>query len=137
MRKKRFFIFLFINAVVFCSSLALALVYLYSRKNGLSLLDCIFYETFGFPCMGCGSTRAILSLFRLDIPKALYYSPGLCFSLFTLLYYDTVCLISFLRRDDAFFSHFKVKILLFIPLVFFLVFLVRAIAHFAFGVNFI
>lgn len=36
---------------------------------------CTFYTTTGFYCPGCGGTRAVLTLFRGDILKSLFYHP--------------------------------------------------------------
>lgn len=43
----------------------------------LYLLDitCPFLEIFDYPCPGCGSTRAIMSLLRGDWRGYLYYNP--------------------------------------------------------------
>lgn len=36
---------------------------------------CLFKEITGIPCPGCGSTRAIISLFHGDVGQALWYNP--------------------------------------------------------------
>lgn len=43
----------------------------------LSLLGigCPFYRVFGFPCPGCGMTRAVLSLLQLDFAAAWQFHP--------------------------------------------------------------
>lgn len=40
-----------------------------------SLLDCVFYKATGFPCPGCGGTRAFYSLFRGEFLKSIEYHP--------------------------------------------------------------
>ena len=37
--------------------------------------NCILKLTIGFPCPGCGMTRAMLALLRLDFIKAFEYNP--------------------------------------------------------------
>lgn len=39
------------------------------------LIGCPIHYFTGIPCPGCGMTRAILSLLRLDLGGALYYHP--------------------------------------------------------------
>ena len=36
---------------------------------------CPFLYVFGIPCMGCGMTRALLSVLHLDFKSAFYYHP--------------------------------------------------------------
>ena len=38
-------------------------------------LRCVFLDFLGFPCPGCGMTRAFFSLLRLDIAAAWRYHP--------------------------------------------------------------
>ena len=38
-------------------------------------IRCVFLYLFGIPCPGCGMTRALHSLFRLDLVQAFQYHP--------------------------------------------------------------
>ena len=40
-----------------------------------SLLACTFYAVTGFPCPGCGGTRAFYYLFRGELLKSIEYHP--------------------------------------------------------------
>lgn len=40
-----------------------------------SLLACTFYRVTGFPCPGCGGTRAFYYLFRGELFKSIEYHP--------------------------------------------------------------
>lgn len=53
--------------------------------------DCIFKEISGFPCPGCGLTRAFRCLLSLDIVGCFYYNI-LAFPLF-LLVFVFVCIL--------------------------------------------
>lgn len=49
-------------------------------------IPCVFLHFFGIYCPGCGMTRALLSVLRLDFLSALYYNP-LVFALpYVILY---------------------------------------------------
>jgi len=42
----------------------------------LRFLDfCVFKRIFGFPCPGCGMTRAWIALFKGELTQAFYYHP--------------------------------------------------------------
>lgn len=43
-------------------------------KNGI-LIPCLFYQITGLYCPGCGITRMILSLLRLDFYQAFRFNP--------------------------------------------------------------
>ena len=57
-------------------------------------LPCIFYQLTGWQCPGCGMSRMVLSLVRLDPVSAFHYNPfffiTLPIVLFCLLYSDIV-----------------------------------------------
>jgi hypothetical protein len=38
-------------------------------------LPCPFHELTGFPCLTCGGTRCVVSLYNFDIAKAFFYNP--------------------------------------------------------------
>ena len=48
------------------------IVYLVMWKTGIT---CVFLHFLGVPCPGCGMTRALLALLRLDFVSALQYNP--------------------------------------------------------------
>lgn len=37
--------------------------------------NCLIKLTIGYPCPGCGMSRAVFALLRFDIVKAFYYNP--------------------------------------------------------------
>ena len=42
-------------------------------------IPCIFRSVTGFPCPGCGMTRAVFCIITLDIPSAAHYHPMVFF----------------------------------------------------------
>lgn len=48
------------------------IVYLVMWQTGIS---CVFLHFLGIPCPGCGMTRALCALLRLDFVGALKYNP--------------------------------------------------------------
>lgn len=59
--------------------LLLIFVLLLFEVNGTSLWCCPIYYLTGFPCPGCGLTRATLCLFRLEVVEAMHYNVSILF----------------------------------------------------------
>ncbi len=55
------------------AALAAAGIYCILALNGIGL-SCPFYQITGLQCPGCGNSRAVLALLRLDIRGALSYN---------------------------------------------------------------
>lgn len=74
---------------------------------------CILKLLIGYPCPGCGMTRAVFSLFRLDFAQAFYYHP-LVFLLPVVLWvivFSKRPLISKIHRSTIFWSILLVLVL--------------------------
>ena len=54
--------------------LLLAIIYLLLSIKYTPFIPCIFHEITGFYCPGCGITRMIISLFKLDFYQAFRYN---------------------------------------------------------------
>ena len=50
------------------------------------LYECPFEHVLGISCMGCGMTRAFMSLLELDLSRAFYYHPLFIVVIFTCIY---------------------------------------------------
>ena len=67
---KRIFLFVFI----LITSFLLVLTYSYINNKYNIGFSCALNEVFGIYCPGCGTTRALMSLLRLDIYQAFRYN---------------------------------------------------------------
>ena len=61
----------------------LALSYVWLNYRGIS---CVFLDTFGVVCPGCGMTRAFLSVLKLDFCQAAKYNVVIFFMPYVFLY---------------------------------------------------
>ena len=66
-------------------------------KNGIGL-SCLFYQITGLQCPGCGNSRAVLSLLRLDFAAALSYNLLFPLEFAYLLWVLLRCCYSYLRE---------------------------------------
>lgn len=75
---------------------------------------CAVRNTTGFPCPGCGMTRAYLSLFSLNVKKAFFYHPLfiLPFFLFLiLLLQNKIKAVKSIMKNQAFWTILLVVVL--------------------------
>lgn len=75
-------------------SIILAAILIVVAALNLSGIGCPFYRIFGFPCPGCGMTRAALALLQLNLAAAWQFHP----MVFALPY----LLVLFLRDGRVF-----------------------------------
>lgn len=57
------------------------------------LYECPIYKFFGLYCPGCGLTRMLLSMIKLDFYQAFRYNPLMFILFFVLFVYLIICLI--------------------------------------------
>ena len=77
---------------------AAALLYLYFTGEGKGAgIPCVFYQTTGFYCSGCGASRALRSILHLDFYQALRYNAIFTISFPLLAVYFSALAISFIR----------------------------------------
>ena len=64
-------------------------------------INCFFYSITGFYCPGCGITRSLISLFKLDFYQSFRYQP-LLFILYPILlpYMIYIIYVSLLNKKD-------------------------------------
>lgn len=62
---------------------------------------CLFHDTTGWYCPGCGSTRAAYALMHLDLTAALLMNPLLVVALPFLAYRMTIELITWIQRGSC------------------------------------
>lgn len=137
LRKKIFIIFALANSLL----LSVTLIYSYMINNaiteGYEVVECFFKHNFLFYCPGCGGSRSLFYLTKLDIIKSFIYYPPLPLSLLIIIDLDIRALISFIKNDSLPIKKFKPEILILIPIFIFLNFILRNFLLIVFGIDYI
>ncbi|MBO5907550.1 MAG: DUF2752 domain-containing protein [Clostridia bacterium] len=134
-RKKALFLLIFINLSLLFLSLGYALVIHLSGEK--YVVECAFKNIFGLYCPGCGGSRSVLYLYKLDFLSAFLAYPPIYLLLFFLVYLDTRAIISIAKDEPKYFSSFNLNILIIIPVFILVFFLLRNIALVVFGYDFL
>jgi len=93
---KRLNIYIIIYLIFF------ALILLFLVFN--SKIPCAFKNIFNIPCPFCGLTRSFREIFKLNIPKAIYYNI-LSIPLLILFIYSIIVIIKdFIKKENKFFD---------------------------------
>ena len=117
--------FIFYNLLLlFFTALFLCLFFL-SKDLDLGLLECAVFKRLRIYCPGCGGTRALIFLLRLDFLSSFLSYPPLIISAFVIAVCDFLSILSLLKNDMKYISYFKSDYFLIIPAVIILNFFIR------------
>ena len=73
-------------SIIISIIILISIYYLYLSKKGI-VIPCLFYEVTGLYCPGCGLTRMLFSIIRLDFYQAFRYNPLIFIAMpFIILY---------------------------------------------------
>ncbi len=115
--KKRVSYWLIINIIVILGVVCFFLGVCLLRMLGMT--GCSFYELTHLYCPGCGGTRALESLLRLDILASLKYNAILFPGILLFIYYDIRSFVAVYLEDDKYFLENK-----YIPILVYTIFVV-------------
>ena len=114
--KKRLLKVFSINIIL----LLLLLSYYYLNKYFHIGIPCLFYKITGFKCPGCGVTRMLFSLIKLDFKRAFFYNPVvfilLPFLVFYIIYQEYIYITK--KKNNLKIPEFVYYILIFILIIF-------------------
>lgn len=74
------------------------ILYYFLNKYTDFAIPCVFHLVTGLQCPGCGITRMLFSLLRLDFANAFYYNPAIMISLPLLIVLATAILIEYIKN---------------------------------------
>ncbi len=97
--------FIIVNAVFLSVVLPLTIVAIAmydSERN-----TCVVLNRLHIYCVGCGGTRAVLSLLRFDILGAVRYNITAPIAVVVYIYYDIRAFVAIKKGDDGYFKKQK------------------------------
>ena len=103
--------------------------------SGLELVPCYVKHTLGFYCPGCGGSRALVELFRLDPITSFVYNPIPVICAALLLWLDILSVRAAIGGTVAPLGKFSPSLLILVPVITLLHFLVRLVLLFCFGID--
>ena len=106
-------------------------------EEGRELVSCYMKHSLGIYCPGCGGSRAVIALFRLDIIASVRYNPLPLIMLLIILYADALALISVVKGSYYPIKSFNLNILIIIPVAAILFFFLRLYLVFGLGIDYI
>lgn len=95
--------------------------------EGSAVLSCRVVEQLGIYCPGCGGSRAVAALLRMDIVGCFFYSPFVLTAAALLLYADIVTVVALLRRSERPLRLLSPNLLILLPVVLIVTCLLRNI----------
>ena len=98
--------------------------------------ECVFRKVTGLICPGCGGSRAVLSLFRLDIVSAIKYNIAVPFGIFVYLYYNIRGIIAAKTKDSEYFYKQKYILCIVWAVILMLNFIAKNILLWGFNIDF-
>lgn len=114
--KKRLLKVLSINLLLLLSLIS----YYYLNKYFHIGIPCLFYKITSFKCPGCGITRMLFSILKLDFKSAFFYNPVvfilLPFLSFYILYQEYIYITK--QKNKLKIPEFVYYILIFILIIF-------------------
>ena len=113
------------NIIVLLASIAFAIVAGILSRNGM--WKCMTVEVYGLYCPGCGGTRALFSLLKLDFLSMLKYNPILPMAILVYAYYNVRAFIEIKRNNEQYFAKNKYRLIYVVIAFGFIYFLVRNI----------
>lgn len=127
-RRRHIIIFITLNLSV------LVLAFIYNILFEESLIGkCVFLDTFGLYCPGCGGSRSLNFLLNFDLINSFIYYPPIIITVLILLYANLRLLLAIIKKTETV-TKIDYRLFLIIPVAIILNFVIRNILLF-FGID--
>ena len=136
-RRRCIFLLLFFNVSLLIVSIVYGLHVNASLESGVDAVRCGFKETIGLYCPGCGGSRSLLALLKLDLRTSFLSYPPLIPIVLILAYHDLVALLSAIKNKPEILKKYtSVPMLISIPAMIIAFFFIRNILLF-YGIDYL
>lgn len=136
-RRAAIIILLLGNAALLIASVIYARLTAEAISAGSEMIPCYFKDTFKLYCPGCGSSRALVALFRLDFLRAVIFSPGLVTLLLIVIYADLLLLMTAVKNDASYILSFRFSAVVILIVAIVLSFVLKNLLLYGFGIDLI
>lgn len=134
-RKKALTLLLTLNLALLTATLLYAFFTVRAWEAGEELIPCFYKNSLHFYCPGCGGSRAVVAILRLDFLAALTYSPAVVVAFVLIAYLDVLAILAIIKNEPKILARFNSNLLILIPTTILLNFAVRLILFFGFGID--
>ena len=134
-RKRMLLFFIISNAALLTVSLLYAHITALSMESGVEVVSCIFKHNMKLYCPGCGGSRSLVYLLRLDIIRSFIYYPALPVCAMLILDADIRAVISFVKNSPKAIMGFRLNPIIVVPVLIMLNFIVKNILLVCFGID--
>lgn len=125
LRKKLFLLYFLPLILLITVSVLYALFTELSLSLDEPLLSCYFKETFHLYCPGCGGSRSLVALLKLDLVRSFILFPPLPISVIILSFLYLRVFLSFIKNDEGYIKGFHQNSLIIIPIAIILHFILK------------
>jgi len=121
------------NIIVLCAVIGFVIISKYfTGRDGYS---CSFYSLTKMYCPGCGGTRALYALGRMDIVSAIRYNISVPFGIFVYLYYNVRGFIAAIKNNTEYFAKQKYPLCIAVAVVLVLNFVIKNTLLLVWGID--
>ena len=135
-RKKYLRNLLFINLSLIIASAIYVLIFVFVFKNG-SVSLCFMKERLNMYCPGCGGSRSLMALLRLDFAESFILYPPLIIAVPVIFELDVRMIICAVSRSEKYMQYYSYKRFYIIALAIILNFFIRNILLYFFKIDFL
>lgn len=128
--------FLIFNLTILFISAVYAIAFLYSKNAGIPLFDCYILKNLGIYCPGCGGSRSLVALLKLDIITSFIYYPPLVITALMIFLWDILAIISIITQNQNYIGIFKWEYFICVPVLIIVNYALRLILLFS-GIDYI
>jgi hypothetical protein len=132
--RKNLYILIFLNAALFAFAISYTVYFKETEGTGREI-SCIFKDTFGIYCPGCGGSRSLYYFLRLDFFRSFILYPPIIISALVVLDYDLRLSVSLIKKKTDITDRFKFYTFLLIPSSIMLTFIIRNLLLLVFKID--